>query len=549
MPMKKDIKLLFEDSRTLEVYYGTTVRDVIREIADENVIALRVNGKVVDADYELTGDSYINYIYVGSKIGQRIYLKGLQYVYILAVKELYGDRAVVNIKHSLDRAIYTEIDMKRDVNPDTVSNIKRKMKEICNKDYPIRRVSVDREDAYDYLESLGEPEKMLNYKYITMESVTMYELNNEYKYFYYIVMPASTKILKRFDLTYVAPNGVALSYPINNVIPKFTLMPKVLNAFKSYEEHLAKVGIRYAPDINKLIIDNKISDFIQQNEILFDKNMSDLAALAVKNKTKAIFISGPSSSGKTTSSKKLAMYLQAMGKDPFIISTDDYFLNRVDSPKKPDGSYDFEILEALDIKLFNKQIKYLLDGKEVSMPTFNFITGEKEFKRKPIVMNSNQVLIVEGLHSISEKLNHMIPRKSKLKVYISPFTPIRIDRHNHISATDLRFLRRLVRDYKTRGYSADATLTMWNSMRSSEENNVYCYQREADVVINTSLAYELGVLKTYAEPLLYSVEPESANYEEAIRILKFLRCFFNIPSEYVPNLSVLREFIGNSYFE
>ena len=547
--MKKDIKLIFEDGEELNVYSGTTVREVLRELNDDQIVALRINGSAVNADYEIIENAYVNYITVSDRIGRKIYTKGLEYVYINAVKELYGNKAVVNIKHSLDKALYSEIDIKRSVNEEVVKNIKNKMKEICRRDLVFKNVNVSRDDAYDYVTKLGEKEKALNYLYMTNDSVTMYELNDEYNYFYYL-MPASTKILNRFDLTYIAPNGIVLSYPINNIVPKYNPVPGVLNAFKTYEEKLTSIGVKYAGELNKTIVDGKISDFIQMNEIIYDKNLEDIALKIVNNRNiKSVFISGPSSSGKTTTSKKLALYLKSFGFDTLVLSTDDYFVERKDSPKKEDGSYEYEIIDALDIKLFNNHIKKLLDGQEVVIPTYNFITGEKEFKRKPITLHKKQILIVEGLHAINEKMNNLVPKKNKLKLYISPFTPLGLDRHNHISTTDIRLLRRMVRDNMHRGYNAQTTLTNWMGMRKSEEDYVYPYQRQADIIVNTSLAYEIGVLRTYAEPLLYSVSKTSEYYEEAIRILKFLRGFINIPSEEVPSTSVLREFIGGSYFE
>ena len=547
--MKKDIKLIFEDGSEMNVYYGTTVREVLKELNDDNLMALRINGQAVSSDYEITEDGFVNFIAVGDRIGQKIYINGLKYMYILAVKEVFGDKVVVNIKHSLDKGLYTEIVTRKKFDDSVVPIIKKKMKEICSRNLDFKSVNVSRDDAYDYVTELGETEKALNYAYMTNDSVTMYELGDEYNYFYYI-MPPSTKVLNRFDLTFIAPNGIVLSYPINNVVPKYNPAPQVLDAFKSYEKRLSAMGIKYAGELNKIIVDGKISDFIQTNEIIYDQNLESVAAkVANDRRIRSIFISGPSSSGKTTTSKKLALYLKSMGLDTLVLSTDDYFLNRVDSPKKPDGTYEFEIVDAIDIKLFNSHLKKLLDGEEVIIPTFNFITGEKEFKRKPTSLGKNQILVVEGLHAINEKLNGVIDKKNKLRIYISPFTPLALDRHNHISTTDLRLLRRMVRDYMHRGYSADQTLTNWMGMRNSEKNYVYPYQREADVILNTALSYEIGVLRTYAEPLLYSVSRESENYEEAIRILKFLRGFLNIPSENVPTKSVLREFIGNSYFE
>lgn len=547
--MKNDIKLIFEDGQEMLLNRGVTVREVLKLLGNDQIIALRVNGNAQNADYEIMEDAYINFITITDRTGRKIYTKGLQYVYIMAIKELYEDKAIVNIKHSIDKSIYTEIYMKRQVDRIVVNEIKKQMKKIINQDLPFKNVSVSRKDAYDYCDSLGEKEKCLNYTYMTNDSVTLYELGDMYDYFYYI-MPASTGILKRFDLTYVSPNGVVLSFPINNVVPKYNHLPLVLDAFKSYEKKLSDLGVRYAGELNKIVCKGEIADFIQTNEILYDENMQNIAQRVVDNRAiKAIFISGPSSSGKTTTSKKLALYLRSKGIDSLVLSTDDYFVERVDSPRKADGSYEYECLEAIDTKLFNMQVKSLLAGKDVVIPTYNFITGEKEYKRKPITLKENQILIVEGLHAINEKMSSSIEKKNKLKIYISPFTPVGLDRHNHISTTDLRLLRRMVRDYKTRGYSAQHTLDSWIGMRESEETYVYPYQKEADVILNTSLAYEIGVLRTYAEPLLYSISKTSTNYEEAIRILNFLKCFISIPSEYVPYTSVLREFIGNSYFE
>ncbi len=543
------IKVTLENGNVLEIEKNTSVREVIELIGKENLIALRINGSIADADYQIDKDVYVNFVCIDDRVGRKIYTNGLKYVYILAVKELYGDNALVEMKHSLDKYLYTEIEIGKKVDQKVVDKIKEKMKEIINEDIPFRNVSVSKKDAIDYYEANEEYEKCLNYTYTTNDSVTMYELSDLYNYFYY-VMPPSTGILKKFELCYLAPKGILLCSPIKGSIPKFVHREKVLDAFKTYEQKLANLGVRYSGDLNKLVCENKIQDFIITNEILYDENMNDVASYVAKNRRiKAIFISGPSSSGKTTTSKKLALYLKSKGVDSLVISTDDYFVERVDTPRKEDGSYEFECLEALDLKLFNTQMKNLLSGKEVTIPMYNFITGEKEYKRRPTKLAKNQVLIIEGLHAINEKMSTSLEEKTKLKIYISPFTPIGLDRHNHISTTDLRLLRRMVRDYRTRGYLPEATLEQWVGMRESEEKYVYPYQSEADIIINTSLAYEIGVLRTYAEPLLYSVNKDSDNYEEAMRIVSFLKGFINIPSEGVPTTSVLREFIGNSYFE
>ncbi len=547
--MINKLKINFEDGKSTSVDYGTKVKDLLEIINNDEIIALRINGAAVPANYELTEDANINFINVNDRNGKKIYLAGLKYVYIKAVKDILGRKTVVNIKHSLDKALYTTIEGKDKIEKSFVKLIKARMNEIINSDLEFNAINVSKEDAIEYVSENNEYEKVLNYTYMINDSVTMYELDGEYNYFYSI-LPASTGVLKKFDLKLSNQNGIILSYPINGIVPKYNPVPKVLTAFQNYEDKLKGIGVKYAGDLNKLIVESKISDFIQVNEILYDQNLENIANMIYKNKNiRAVYISGPSSSGKTTTSKKLALYLKAFGLNTLVLSTDDYFVEREDSPKKADGSYEFEIIDAIDIKLFNSQIKDLIDGKEVVVPTYNFLTGKKEYKRKPIKLEKNQILIIEGLHAISEKMSSLIDSKNKLKLYISPFMPVALDRHNHVKTTDLRLIRRMVRDYNHRGYSAEQTLDNWMGMRSSEENYIYPYQREADIVINTSLAYEIGVLKTYAEPLLYSISRDSEFYEESVRILKFLNCFLNIPGELVPSKSVLREFIGNSYFE
>ena len=547
--MNKDIKLILEDGQVFETERGVTVAEVLEKINDITVVGIRVNGRAVPTNFEIMTDAVLKYLYINDRVGRKIYIKGLQFMYLLAVYELYGNCSCVKVKHSLDKALYTELELKRPVTRQMVREIKNKMRELSTKNLPIKKISSSRDDTLDYFEKLGENEKVLNYTYMTSDYVSLYELGDIYNYFYYL-MPVSTGILNRFDLTYIEPNGIVLSYPINNEVPKYNPTPKVLESFRNYENRLSRLNICYASDINKIVTEGKIKDYIQTNELMYEESIDEIATKIEKNrKIKAIFMSGPSSSGKTTSSRKLSLCLKAKGIDTMIISTDDYFLERIDSPKDEEGHYDFERVDALDYKMFSSHIRKLLKGDEVIIPVYNFITGEKEFKRKPIRLGNNQILIIEGLHAVSEKLSGSIKKQNKLTIYLSPFTPISLDRHNHISTTDVRLLRRMVRDFNHRGYSAEATLTNWLRMRGSEERNVYPYQRETDVILNTSLSYEIGVLRTYAEPLLYSINTDSPVYEEAIMMLNFLKGFINIPSEDIPSTSILREFIGNSYFE
>ena len=546
--MENMVKLIYEDGNIINIEVGTKVSEILKK-CDKNIIGLRINGKAVSTDFEINEDSLIGFIDINSRIGRKIYIKGLEFLYLLAIQELYGDYTKVNIKHSLDKAIYTELNINKTISGDTVEEIKKMMRKLVLKDIPIVKISSSREDIIEYVTRLNEEEKAQNYKYMTSDVVSLYELKDIYNYFYYI-MPVSTGVLDKFDLTFIEPKGIVLSYPINGVIPKYNSTEKVLKSFRDYQNKLSKVGINYAADINNLVINGKINDYIQIDEMIYQENINNIVnKIANNRKIKAVFISGPSSSGKTTTSKRLSLSLKSKGIETILISTDDYYVNRVDTPKDEDGEYDFEIVEAIDYKLFNNDLNNLLKYEEVKMPTYNFLTGEREYKKSSVKLEKGQVVIVEGLHAINEKLNSILPKQNKLKIYISPFTPISIDRHNHISTTDLRLLRRLVRDNRTRGYNARATLDKWIKMRKSEEKNIYPYQRSADIILNTSLAYEIGVLKTYAEPLLYSIESDDENYEEAVRILNFLKGFLNIASEYVPNTSILREFIGNGYFE
>ena len=548
--MKDQVKLIYEDGSFEFRRKGVTVLELLKTIdPSRQIVAAQINGEIVSYTHEILDDANVKFISALERNGQKIYIKGLQYVYILAVKQLFGDSAVVKIKHSIDKAIYSEIEMKRKINEDIVKLIKKQMKEIIDADYMFNKISSNRLDAYEYFKELNENEKALNYKYMSSDYVTLYELLGEYNYFYYL-MPVSTGVLTRFDLTYAAPNGVVLSYPIENVVPKYVPSPKVLAAFKDYEKELIKLNALYAGDINRIVVHENVNDFIHSNELLYDSRIYKIADRVQKDKNiKAVLISGPSSSGKTTTSKKLSLTLKTKGIRTLVISTDDYYVNRVDTPRREDGEYEYESIEALDWELFNKHMKDLLAGKEIVMPKYNFITGEKEYKGKPVKLEEGEVLIIEGLHAINDMLTSSIPSENKLKIYISPFNPVSLDRHNHISTTDMRLLRRMVRDNAHRGRDADTTMEQWKKMRKSEEMFVYPYQRKADIIMNTSLAYEIGVIKTYAEPLLYSISHDSPNYEEAIRMLNFLKGFLNIPESQVPKTSVLREFIGGSYFE
>ena len=302
-------------------------------------------------------------------------------------------------------------------------------------------------------------------------------------------------------------------------------------------------------DVNKYVSDCKIDNIIRITETHFNNEISDLVSDVIKKKARFVLFAGPSSSGKTTTTKKIALQLRSRGYEVLVISVDNYFKNLVDSPKDENGNYDFECLEALDLKLLNKQLKDLIAGKKVDLPTYNFITGEKEYKGDPIKIEDNTIILMEGLHCINDEMTPDLDPSLKYKVYLSPFMPLNIDRHNYISTTDLRLMRRIVRDNRTRATDVGATIAYWNKVRDGEEKYIFPFINNVDKILNTSLVYEIGVLKVFVEPLLYSVKSNSPSYNESRRLINSMRNFFTIPSDYVPEDSILREFIGKSSFE
>lgn len=528
-----------------------TIYDLMKEQNLENeVIAVIIDNDITELSTKLKIDTKMKLIKIKDRMGAKIYRSGLKFLYITAVKELFGRNTNVELLHSLDKGIYTRINL--ELNNTMVDEIKAKMHELVKEDIRITRVVTSRKEAISYFNSVKEYEKSLTYKQMTGEMLTLYSMLDYYNYFY-TKMPYSTKILTSFDLTLTTDKGVMLEYPstFDMKIPEYTHMPQVLNVFDNYAVWAEKLGVKYVSEVNNVVINGKIKEFIELNEI---KQNNDLLEIANKiqnniNDIKIVLIAGPSSSGKTTTCKKLALYLKSKGLNPFTLSTDDFFKDRKDTPKNEKGEYEYDIPEAIDIDLFNEKLDALLKGEETTLPTYNFLTGEKEYKHPPVSLKNRDLLIVEGIYTLNELLTSKIPRENKLKIYISPFTPLGLDRHNHVSTVDLRLIRRIVRDARTRGYNAVDTLKSWRNVRISEEKYIFPYQKEADIVLNTALIYELGILKTFAVPLLYNINYKSEYYTEAKRIINFLKIFLNIPESALPETALLREFVGGGYFE
>lgn len=549
--MTNELIIEIEGYGNIVVHKDTTLYDLIKRLnKTDDIIACSINNEIVELSYKLKEDTKLKLISIKDRMGAKIYRSGLKFIYITAIKELFGINTDVKLLHSLDKGIYTRIDL--DLTVDIVKDIKAKMEELVSRDLRFEKITTSRKEAIKYFNEVKEKEKSSMYKQMTGDALTLYNLLNYYNYFY-TKMPYSTGIIKSFDLTLTKDKGVMLEYPstYDMKIPPYTHMDQVLNVFKEYGKWADTLGVKYVSDVNNVVIEGKIKEFIELNEIKQNNDLLKIASEIEKNlnNIKLVLIAGPSSSGKTTTSKKLSLYLKSKGINPFVLSTDDFFKNRIDTPKNENGEYEYDIPEALDIDLFNEKLTSLIKGEETLLPTYNFLTGEKEYKHAPVSLKNRDLIIVEGIHTLNEMLTSKIDRKNKLKIYISPFTPLDLDRHNHVSTVDLRLIRRLVRDYRTRGYSAEETLKNWRVVRRSEEKYIFPYQKEADIVLNTALIYELGVLKTYAVPILFSVSYHSEYYSEALRIINFLKSFLNISDSMLPETALLREFVGGGYFE
>lgn len=530
---------------------GTTIEEVSRQFSINYkypILISYVDNRLVELNKVLEKDCSLSFIDCSSRTGSRIYVKGLIFLLMCAIKELYGYNYSFKVCHSIDKGV--RIRCLFDLTEEKLEEIKNKMIELVNLNLPIKKCIVKRKEAINYFKQTTNTSVANNYYYTTSNYVTLYKLNNMYGYFY-SQMPINTRVFKSFTLKYLGNNEFVLQYPtLNGEIPSYVEHKKITEAFNKNYKSAKKLNIFTSSDINRIIAEGKINDIITLNEVIANNELLDLARQIAEqsSRVKVVLIAGPSSSGKTTTSRKLSMFLNTFGLNPKPISLDDYFLPREETPKLPNGDYDFESLRAIDIDLFNNQLKKLLNNEEVIIPTFNFKTGIPEFN-KSLNLNDNDIIIIEGLHCLNEELTKSIPKENKYKVYVSPLTDLNVDNYNMVSTSDNRLLRRMVRDNRTRGYSAEYTIKTWSRVRDGEEKYVFPYQEEADFVVNSALIYEIGALRQYAEPLLYNIDINSPYYEEARRLLRFLNMFLVVPTENIPKESILREFIGGSYFE
>lgn len=499
---------------------------------------------------KLNHDCHVVFIDMRDRDGILIYKRGLCFVLIRACKELFADRELI-ILHSISKGFFCEFSPQIRLNREILQRIERKMVEIINSNEPFIKKNMPLEEAIELFEESGNFDKVRLFRYRRKNSVHIYKCGQMIDYFYGF-MPPNTSCLKNFEIVNYPP-GFILRFPspqLPDIIPSFIENRKLFDIYYEHKKWCRILDVADIGSLNDVIARGEINEFIRIAEALHEKKAAHIADLIKQeaDRIKLILIAGPSSSGKTTFAQRLSVQLKVNGLKPVSIHLDDYFRNREETPKDEHGDYDFEALEAIDVDLFNEHLLRLINGEEVLLPSFNFTRGCSETSNRRIKITSGQLLIVEGIHGLNEKLTESIPRANKFKIYVSALTQLNIDNHNRIPTTDNRLIRRIVRDHQFRSYHALDTLRRWPSVRRGEEKNIFPFQEEADVMFNSALVYELGVLRTFVEPLLEEIDTSHPEYSEARRLLRFVGYCLPVGTDEIPPNSILREFIGATYF-
>lgn len=537
----------------IDVETGITIEELIKDYKEElpyTIIAAKVNNKIEALTYKLESPVEIELLDMRNQAANLIYQYSLSLIYLKAINDILG-KVKVEIKNSLNKGLFTNIRTLKPVTKGDVQKIQTRMREIVKEDIPFIKHIVDKDTALDQLISDAQREKIrILQKAGDVKRVKFYSLGDSCDFFYGMMVP-STRYIEHFELRkYKA--GVLLRFPHQKTpdqIPVYVDEKKLYEAFAEETRWSNLMEVRYVNDLNVKIVNGEYKELIQLSEAFHEKKIAEIANLILKENKRIILIAGPSSSGKTTFARRLCIQLKVNGMKPLYLGTDDYYLERVDTPLDEYGEKNFEDLEAIDIKLFNNQLNDLLEGKTVDIPEFDFFTGMKVFGKRLTKIYANQPIVIEGIHGLNKELTTYLPDEEKFKIYISPFTQLNIDEHNRIPTTDARMLRRIVRDSQFRGYSAKDTIKLWPKVRTGEDKNIFPYSNEADVLFNSAHIYELAVLKKYAEPLLLEIKPEEPAYSEAIRMLKFISFFDKIEDDsIIVNNSIIREFIGGSIF-
>ena len=548
------MKIIYNDHEVGLTRKITSAMDILGEesvrISPNHIIACKCNNSVKSLNYKINDGDTVELIDLSMDDGIRVYIRGALFIMGLAFDELYPDLDVF-VDFQLSNAMFCEI-KNGEVTDEIINNVKKRMKEIIEQDLPIKKVIMTKDEAKEFYKTHKSQNGILQIENKDKDEVCLYTCNNYYNYFYG-VMPLSTGYINIFDLKKYK-NGFIVRYP-NKSNPKelgeFKESKKFLAKLQEYDQIYKLMKISTVQELNNEVRSGKAKDVILTSEALQEKKIAELAEqIASKKDVKMVLIAGPSSSSKTTFAKKLGLQLRIKGLKPVTIGTDDYFVERPLTPRDENGDYDFETIDALDLDLFNDHLTRLINGETVNIPTFDFKEGTKRYDdNKKLHLNDDEILVIEGIHCLNDKLTSKIPKENKFKIYISDLTVLNIDNFNRISTTDTRLVRRIVRDYNFRGYSAKETLDRWPSVNRGERRNIFPYQEEADAMFNSSMVYELGVLAKYAKKLLAEIKQDEEEYSEARRIITFLEYFEEIDETPIPNNSLLREFIGGSVFD
>jgi uridine kinase len=543
------------NGETKEYPQGTSLLAISKEYTsqfEDDIILGFVNGKLRELNKPVIKDSEVRFVTSKENAGHKTYMRGIT---LVMLKALYGELGRENVdrvavEYSLGAGYYCQMEGKASLTQEVIEKITGRMDAIIKKDIVFEKKSISTDDAIELFESYRMYDKQKLFKYRRVSKANIYNLDGFEDYFYGY-MPPSTGMLKYFSL-FLYEDGFILQVPNEKepkVVPAFKASPKLFSTFQESNLWGKTMEVGTVGALNDVVSSGNIGNLILVQEALQEKKIAEIAEKIVASKdSKFIMIAGPSSSGKTTFSHRLSIQLSTHGLKPHPIGIDDYFVNRDKSPRDKDGNFDYECLEAIDVEQFNKDMTDLLKGKIVELPSYNFKSGKREYKGKYKKLGADDILVIEGIHGLNDKLSHSLPKESKFKIYISALTQLNIDEHNRIPTTDGRLIRRMVRDARTRGASAKDTIAMWPSVRRGEENHIFPFQEEADVMFNSALIYELAVLKQYAEPILFGIDRDSKEYVEAKRLLKFLDYFIGVSSEDVPKNSILREFIDRSVF-
>lgn len=534
---------------------GTTYETIVNEYQEQyggQIALVAVNGKIRELFKRLNRDCTISFFTLRDNVGHKTYVRTATMLFLKAVQDLFGARAAQNcrVEFTIGHGYYIRPKTGDFVNPENAGRILARMRELTELKLPFFKKSYPLDDAMELFRDKGMKDKEKLFKYRRGSFVNIYELDGYYDYYYGYMLP-HTGYVRWYDVV-AYEEGFMLLLPTKKEpfkVAVFEERKKLFTTLAESEEWGRKIGIESVGDLNDQICRGSLSDMILVQEATQERKIGEIAKDIVKRGgVKFVMIAGPSSSGKTTFSHRLSIQLRTMGLVPHPIALDDYFVNRDQTPRDENGAYNFECLEAIDVRQFNEDMCKLLNGETVELPTYNFKTGKREYNGKFKTLGKEDILVIEGIHGLNEKTSYSLPNESKYKIYISALTNINIDEHNRIPTTDGRLLRRMVRDARTRGTDARRTIEMWPSVRRGEEEYIFPFQEEADAMFNSVLIYELAVLKQYAEPLLYNISKEDKEYYEARRLLKFLEYFLGVSSENLPNNSICREFVGGSCF-